>query len=87
MLIKTIITPTILSNTETWHKINKKEENMIRKQHHEILTKCLEIPTSTPYYGIISELGIVPYKDLIWYKKLLWLHKLMNSEEESLRRY
>ena len=33
MLIEAIITPTILSSTETWHNITKQEENKYTKKH------------------------------------------------------
>ena len=82
MLIEVVITPTILSSTETWHNITKQEEQQITKMHHQILTRTLLLPRSTPYMGIISELDIIPFIDCIWYKKFMWYHQLMNSDEE-----
>ena len=67
MLISVIATPTLLTNTETWYNITQHEQQLITKQHHQILTRCLEIPRSTPYYGLISEMNIIPYVDNIWY--------------------
>ena len=41
MLIEIIITPTVLSSTETWHNITKHEENMIKQIHQKTLTRLL----------------------------------------------
>ena len=81
MLMQGIITPTILANTETWHNITKREQTMIRKIHQEVLTRCLDIPKTTPYLGIVSELGILPYNDIIWYKKFMWYYRISNSND------
>ena len=82
MLIEVVITPTILSSTETWHNITKQEHQQIRKMHHQILTRTLILPNSTPYMGIISELNIIPFTDCIWYRKFMWYHQLLNSDNE-----
>ena len=82
MLIEVVITPTVLSSTETWHIITKQEQQQLTKIHHQILTKTLLLPNSTPYMGIISELNIIPFIDCVWYKKFMWYHQLLNSKEE-----
>ena len=86
MLVEVVITPTVLSSTETWHNITKQEEQQINKIHHKILTKTLHLPRTTPYLGIVSELNIFPFMDNIWYKKFMWYHRLMNSGEERQAR-
>ena len=86
MLIETIITPTILSSTETWHNITQNEQNMIRNIHRNILTKTFNLPITTPYMGIISELNIIPYVEMIWFKKFMWFHRLINSNEDRMAR-
>merc|ERR1712080_138020 len=82
MLMNIIPTPTLLSNTETWFNINIGEQKLIKKQHHQILTRCLQIPRSTPYYGIISEMNIFPYVDIIWCRKFMWLYRIIKSDNE-----
>ena len=78
LLIDAIATPTLLSNTETWYNITTKEQQLITKHHHQILTRCLELPRSTPYYGLISELNALPHVENIWYRKFMWLYRLIN---------
>ena len=81
MLIEVVISPTILSSTETWHNITKQEQQQMTKIHHQILTRTLHLPNSTPYMGIISELNIIPFTDCIWYRKFMWYHQLLNSDD------
>ena len=39
---------------------------------------------TTPYWGIICELGIRPIMLTLLYKKLMLYHNLMNSDEERM---
>ena len=55
---------------------------MIRKQQHEIVAKLLQQKKSTPYYGMLAEIGEMPYTDTIFYKKLMFHYKLINSDEK-----
>ena len=82
MLMEVVITPTVLCSTETWHEITKLEKQQINKMHHRILTETLNLPRTTPYMGIISELNILPFMDNVWFKKFMWYHQLLNSEDE-----
>ena len=81
MLVEVIVSPTVLSSTETWFNINQDEQKMITQIHRNILTQILHLPYHTSYLGIISELNIMRFIDIIWYKKFMWYHRLMNSEE------
>ena len=82
LIITSIAAPTLLNNTETWYSINTKEEEKIRQQHQTIITRCLEVHKTTPYYGIIAEMNVTPYIDVIWQRKIMWLYNI-HSEEES----
>ena len=83
LLLEVTIKPTLLSNTETWCNITRKEESMITSHHHEILCIIFGVPKSTPYYGIVGETGIWPYKNVILYKKLMFLHHIIHSSSSS----
>ena len=82
ILMKAITTPTLLTNTETWHNITKQEEKLITQQHHKILTRCLQIPRATPYLGILSEMDVTPFTDEIWIRKIMFFYTLVMSKEE-----
>ena len=75
LLLETTLKPTLLSNTETWCNITKKEESQITSHHHKILCVIFGVPKSTPYYGIVGETAIWPYKYVILYKKLMFYPK------------
>ena len=84
LLLDMTVKSTLLSNTETWCEITKKEEDMITSYHHEILCIIFGQPRSTPYYGIIGETGIWPYKYVVVYKKLMFLHHLIHSSDDRI---
>ena len=69
LLLETVITPTVLSRTETWHNITQNEQNMIRGMHRKIIAKLMNLPKSTSYMGMISELNLIPFTETIWYRK------------------
>jgi hypothetical protein len=50
----------------------------------KILKKLLNIPKSTPYWGLLIELGIWPIEWYVSYRKLMLLHNLFHSTEERL---
>ena len=84
LLLEVTIKPTLLSNTETWCNITKKEESLITSHHHEILCLLFGVPRSTPYFGIVGETGIWPYKHVILYKKLMFLHHIIHSSDDRI---
>ena len=81
LLLEVTVKPTLLSNTETWCNITKKEEAMITSHQHEILCIIFNQPRSTPYFGILGETGIWPYKYVVVYKKLMFLHHIIKSSD------
>ncbi len=86
LLLEIIVKATLLFNTESWVGVGEKEEKELQKYHYEVLRKSFEQKQSTPYYGIIAETGIWPYKYVIVYKRLMLLHHLIHSSEERISR-
>ena len=86
LLLDMTVKPTLLANTETWCNITSAEEAMITSHHHEVLCILFGQPRSTPYWGILGETGIWPYKYVIIYKKLMFLHHIINSDEDRIAR-
>ena len=84
LLLETTAKPTLLANTETWCNITANEENLITSHHHQLLCIIFNQPRNTPYYGILGETGIWPYKEVIIYKKLMFLHHITHSPEERI---
>ena len=49
-----------------------------------IVRGMCEMRISTPYLGLLSELGIWPVEQLIQYRQILLLHNIITSKEERL---
>ena len=86
LLLETIVKPTLLFNTETWIGLNIADIREIEKHHYNVIRKSFEQKQGTPYYGIIAETGIWPYKYTIVYKRLMLLHHFIHSSEERIAR-
>ena len=86
MLVEIVVKPTLLYNTETWIDIRVKEWEAINKGQYEMLKRVFEQRGSTPYYGIIAELGIWPYSYEVVKKRLMLFHKVINSDESRIIR-
>ena len=83
-IYKTVIIPTIFYNVETWSNINKKEINELERIQESIIKSICEQRITTPYYGIVSELGIWPVEQQIEYKKIMLLPNIVTTEGERL---
>ena len=83
-IYKTIVIPTIYYNIETWSKISKKELNQLETIQGTILRAICEQRKTTPYIGLLAELGIWTIEKLIEYKKIMLLHNIMTSNKDRL---
>ena len=72
---------TIYHEIEGWSKINKKQVEKLEKIQKNLLTTILELPASTPYLGLLSEMGIWPFKYLVEYKKVMLLHQIITTKK------
>ena len=71
----------MFTNIETWSKISKNELEELEKMQRNILISILELPPSTPYFGLLAELGIWPVEQLLEYKRLILLHQILTSKD------
>ena len=78
------VIPTIYTNIETWSKVTNKEMEQLERMQRNILTTILELPPSTPYIGLLSELGIWPVEQLFEYKRLVLFHNILTSDDSRL---
>ena len=79
-----IALPTILFNIETWTRIKGKEWNEIRSIQAKIISDLLQVPITSPYWGMIKETGWWPFEYVIKFKKLMLYHNIMRSEDNRL---
>ena len=72
---------TIYHEIEAWSKITDKQIEKLEKIQKNILTTILELPSSTPYIGLLSEVGVWPVKHLLEYKKVMLLHQIITTQK------
>ena len=72
---------TIYHDIEAWSKITEKQTEKLEKIQKNVLTSILDLPTSTPYIGLLSEVGIWPVKYLIEYKRIMLLHQIITTQK------
>ena len=80
-IFQSTVIPTIYHDIEAWSKISKKDIEKLDRIQKTVLTSILELPSSTPYIGILSELGIWPVEQLADYKRIMLLHQIINSKD------
>jgi hypothetical protein len=80
-IFQSTVVQTIYHDVEAWSKISKKEVEKLDKIQKDVLTSILELPTSTPYMGLLSELGIWPFEQRLEYKRIMLLHQIITSKE------
>ena len=80
-MLETILTPSILYNTEAFAVFTKEEMTKLESIQADIIRGLLEVPNSTPYYPLLLETGVWTMKSRIRYKKMMLYHHIMNSPD------
>lgn len=76
----------ITYNTETWTNMKVQEINELEKMQKYILTRLYCLPKTTPYLGLLSEIGIWTVEKQIEFKKLMLLQTLLKSDKNRVAR-
>ena len=84
ILYERTIVPVITFNLEVWTSLRKKDWERLEKIQAMILKKIMSLPQSTPYWGLLGELGIWPIQDKVNYHRLMLFENIINSDEERL---
>lgn len=80
------ILPALIFNLEAWTNVRKKDWQEIEKIQATCLKSLFRLPISTPYWGLLVELGIWNIQSRIEYKKLMIWQNIKNSEDTRLSR-
>ena len=80
-IFQSTVIQTVYHEVESWSNVNKKEIQNLEKIQKDVLTSILELPSSTPYLGMLSELGIWPIEQLLEYKRVMLLYQIITSQE------
>ena len=83
-LYDSCIVQSLLYNMEAWCKQSKGELKKLEQIQGRTLCTMLELPRSTPYIGLLSELGIWRIEERLMYRKLMFYNNLWNSDDRRL---
>ena len=78
------IIQSLLFNMEAWCQQSKGEIKKLEQVQAKTLCTLLELPKSTPYIGLLSELGIWRIEEKMMYRKLMFYNNLVNSDDRRL---
>ena len=78
------VAKTIYHHIEAWSNITKKDWEELELIQKRIVTGMCEMMRSTPYQGLIAELGIWPAEQQIQYKQVMLLHNIITSKKRRL---
>ena len=84
LLYERTILPAITYNLQVWTNWRVKDWELLEKTQAESLKTLFHLPQSTPYWGIISELGIWPLRCLINYQQLMLWQDLVSSDDSRI---
>ena len=83
-LVNAVIMQGILYNVEVVPHLDQEELKQLESMQHNILTRMIEVPISTPYMGMLLETGMWTMEARVNYKKLMLYHNIINSDEKRV---
>ena len=84
MLYKRVIVPTLTYNIETASNFRESDFKRLEKMQGKCLRRICKMPESTPYWGILIELGVVQIEYEVHQKRLMLYHNIVNSSDERI---
>ena len=82
MLFEKTIIPSLTYNLDGISYWRKSDWEYIEQTQSKLLKQILKLPDSTPYWGILNEVGMWPMRIFIHYKKLMLYQNIMMSDDE-----
>ena len=70
------IVPSLLHGMEAWNKMTKTEIKGLEKLQAKALCQLLNLPITTPYLALLSEVGIMRMEERMTYRKSMLLHNI-----------
>ena len=80
-----IVIRTIYHEVEAWSNITKTDMEELETIQKRIVCGMCEMMRSTPYIGLLAELGIWPVEQFIHYKQIMLLHNIINSDKRLIK--
>ena len=83
-LYEACIVHSLLHGIEAWNRQTKTELKNLEKIQAYALCQILELPRSTPYIGLLSELGMWRIQERIDYRRIMYTQNLLKSDDRRL---
>ena len=74
-------------NIETWTNLRKSDTEQMEILQGQVLKGMIGLPKSTPYWGLLWELDILPIHLELSYRKMMLYHSIMNSDDRRVIKY
>ena len=74
----------MLHGIEAWNHQTKRELKNLEKIQAKALCQILEVPISTPYMGILNELGIWKVEYRIDYRRIMFIQNILKSNQRRV---
>ena len=71
-------------NMELATNMSRREYQELEKVQSKALKLLYSMPQSTPYWGMLSELGLKPLEYEVHYKRLMLFHNIQNSSDKRI---
>ena len=84
LIYEALIEQSAYYNIETWTNLRKTDTDRIKSIQGKILRGLFNLPKTTPYWGLINELDVMPIMMKLTYKKLMLFHNIMNSDDDRI---
>ena len=83
-LYESCVIQSMLHGLEAWHYVTKAEYKNLEKIQAKALCQLLEVPRSTPYFGLLDELGIWRIEERLKYRRIMYVQNILKSDERRL---
>ena len=78
------IIPSMLYGIEAWNKQTKQELKELERQQAKALCRLLNMPRSTPYLGMLNEVGIWKVEERLNYRRIMLVQNILKSDDRRL---
>ena len=83
-LYESCIVKSMLYNLEGWNQLTKTEMKSLEQLQATTLCTLLQIPKTTPYIGLLNEVGMWRVEERMMYRKIMLYHNIYNSPDSRL---
>ena len=70
----------VFYNVEVWTNFRQSDKDKMESIQGQVLKGLFGLPKTTPYWGLLFELNVMPILYKITYKRMMLYHNIVNSE-------